>query len=252
MLNTPPPSPLLAYPSPTGLPKDKWPRPEFGGSAENSPPGFWVAAARSGQIWSKGNKDLLLPHSLRSKLVAMPALREPRIRGHKERDRPFRTAESFIHYIGRVKTNIEAFFAQANGRLRAPTDACTNCINRHGPFCGCADVPGTMEECANCHFAGHKSRCSLLAPATPSIQHETQQGPHASLPSLPMGPPFPANWGPFSPQAEKSESDRTLFHRVMGMAMAEARSEGELDIFDACKVLVDELVFGVIRAGPGV
>lgn len=181
----------------------------------------------------------------------MPAVREPRIRDHKERDRSFRTAEAFIDYIGRVKTNIESFFAQANGRLRAPNDACTNCINKNGPYVGCADVPGTMEECANCHFAGHKSRCSLLAIPTPSTQEEIQQGPHAS-PSIPMGLPLPANQGPSSPEAEKFESDRIVFHRVMGRAIAEARSEGELDIFDACKILVDELAFGVIRARSGV
>lgn len=168
------------------------------------------------------------------------------VRQHKSSDRSFRTGEAFKQYIGRTKINIEACLAQAVGRVRSASDSCRNCQLKNGPFSACVDVPGIMEECANCHVAGHRLRCSLLRSAATPMQNQPEQFSSALASNESS---IPEKDGPIHPspslRTHELELHRLAFDRVMEQAMHAARNQGESDIFEACHLPVSEIVFGV-------
>jgi hypothetical protein len=154
-------------------------------------PAFWAQMTQNNS-WQKAQKASATPGTLLNALLNKEVVREPVLRVTK----PWNGVE-FDKAIGRRKENIESLHIQTKGRRMSPTEACSHCKRKFGPYVSCV-VPDNLDginldgNCANCHFGFQGDRCDFYTPSynegrgeTPESSNEGATLSGSEVPSAP-------------------------------------------------------------------
>ncbi|KAJ6150359.1 hypothetical protein N7471_001558 [Penicillium samsonianum] len=134
-----------------------WKAPMLGGDP-NQKPGYWARRVLQ-RPWVRAIRYYAKQGELLHFLKSQSPVREPVLRQIKSWDGP-----RLDEMISGKKVNIEAIHAQVVGRDMPGDMSCSHCARGVGPFLACVQIPsesGEATECANCHFGGIATRCSL-------------------------------------------------------------------------------------------
>lgn len=128
------------------------------GGDPNQKPGYWARRDLQ-RPWVRAIRYYAKQGELLHFLKSQSPGREPVIRQIKSWD-----GTRLNEMISGKKANIEAIHAQVVGRDMPGDMSCSHCARGCGPFLACVQIPSESREateCANCHFGGIVTRCSL-------------------------------------------------------------------------------------------
>ncbi|KAJ5804111.1 uncharacterized protein N7518_000414 [Penicillium psychrosexuale] len=151
------------------------------GGDPNQKPGYWARRVLQ-RPWVRANRYYAKQGELLHFLKSQSPVREPVIRQIKSWDGP-----RLDDMISGKKVNIEAIHAQVVGRDMPGDMSCSHCARGCGPFLACVQIPsesGEATECANCHFGGIVTRCSLKPESDSATSVQKCYTPNQPLPIL--------------------------------------------------------------------